>query len=121
MRSEAFDPEMERGMAEVKTPTLADAMSHVVDAGERLVSHRLELAVIELRLTIEKLQQTALAGLTASLLAGTGWIFVMLALFWWLESFGSKAVAAAAVGALQLLLALVLVKNRERLFGGSQE
>jgi hypothetical protein len=113
----SLDPAAERGVTAVKPPTIGDAMSDVMDAGERLVTHRLELAMIEMRKTLENLQQTATLGAGAALLAGTGWIFAMLALFWWLERFASRPLAAAAVGVLQFVLAVTLLKSRARLSG----
>jgi hypothetical protein len=100
--------------------TIADAMSHVVDVGERLVSHRLELALVELRQAIEHAQRTAQVMLGAALFAGCGWVFAMLALFSWLESFSSRPIAAAAVGGLQLALAAGLVLGRDKLLGTSE-
>ena len=104
-----------RPIPETEPPSIADALTHVVDVGEQLVSHRLELVVVELRKTIEGIQQAAQLMLVALLLAGSGWVFAMLALFTWLfERFGSRALAAAAVGLLQLALAAILVMMRRR-------
>jgi hypothetical protein len=96
-------------------PSIAEAVTHVVDAGERLVSHRLELAIVELRQTIESAGRIAGLVVLAALLAGCGWIFAMIALFAWLEPLlGSRAGSAAAVGGLQLALAGVLFALRRR-------
>ena len=94
-------------------PSIAEAVTHVVDAGERLVSHRLELAVVELRQTIESAGRIAGLVLLVALLAGCGWVFAMIALLAWLEPLlGSHAGGAAAVGSLQLVLAGVLFALR---------
>ena len=102
-------------LPEPDEPSIAEAVTHVVDAGERLVSHRLELAIVELRQTIESAGRIAGLVLLAALLAGCGWIFAMIALFTWLEPLlGSRTAAAAAVGGLQLVLAAVLIALRRR-------
>ena len=110
-------PAGQRG-AWAEPPSIADAMNHVVDVGERLVTHRLELAVVELRKTLENAQRTAQWAAAVLLLAASGWGFSMLALLWWLEHVTSRAVAATAVGGLQLGLMGLLILRRERFHGG---
>ena len=105
-------------VAQIEPPSVADAMSHVVDAGERLISHRLELAVVELRQTLESAQRTARWALATSLLAAGGWVFFMLALLWALELVAPRALAAAIVGLLQLTLMGVAILERRRFITG---
>jgi len=94
-------------------PSIAEAVTHVVDVGERLVSHRLELAIVELRKTVENAQRTVQLIALALLLAGSGWIFAMVALFAWLErALQTRAGAAAIVAALQLALGGILIGIR---------
>ena len=109
-----------RHAAELRTPTIADAMSQVVDVGERLVSHGVELGVVELRRTLVKAQQLAQLFFGALLLGCTGWVFAMLALLWWLEHLMPRAVAASVLGIVQLVLAGALIANRQRLLRGQE-
>jgi uncharacterized membrane protein YqjE len=109
-----------RPVHDPEPPTIAEAMTHVVDVGERLVSHRLELALVELRKTIENAQQAVQLILGAALLAGAGWIFAMVAALAWLEpALGSRAGAAALVAVLQFALAGALIGLR-RVKSGSR-
>jgi uncharacterized membrane protein YqjE len=107
----------DRSPRTAESPTIADAVTHVVDVGERLVTHHLELAIVELRQTIEKLAQVTQLTFAALLLAGIGWVFAMIALLAWLETLGSRALAAAIVAGLQLALAAGLLLNRKRILG----
>jgi uncharacterized membrane protein YqjE len=116
MNPDPFDPPA-RMLRKAEPPTIGDAMTQVVDMGERLVSHHLELAVVELRQTIEKLAQLTQLTLAAALLAGVGWVFAMVALLAWLETLGSRPMAASIVAGLQLALAAALVLNRKRIVG----
>jgi hypothetical protein len=104
-----------------EAPRLGDALTRVVDAGERLASRQLELAVLELRAAIAEVREAAQRALAAGVIAGSAWVFAMVALVAWLEGFWPRSAAIAAVAALQFVFAIALrLRNRKGLRGTAE-
>jgi uncharacterized membrane protein YqjE len=101
-------PEQRTGELELASPHLGEALNRVVDAGERLAQHRLELALVELRQTISALQIPATATLGAAILVVCGWVFVAIGAMRWLAELWPPFAAALAVGVAQFAIAALL-------------
>jgi hypothetical protein len=105
--------ERRTGDLELASPHLGEALNRVVDAGERLAQHRLELALVELRQMISA-QIPATATLGAAILVVCGWVFVAIGAMRWLAELWPPFAAALAVGVAQFAIAALLFAWQRR-------
>jgi hypothetical protein len=85
-------------------PSTTDAVERVIDAGQRLVSERLELAKLEVQEAVtEKVSQGAVVAI-ASAFAFGGWWIAVAGLVAYLNDFLVLPASLAVVGGAHLLL-----------------
>jgi len=85
-------------------PSATDAVERVLDAGQRLVTERIELAKLDVQEAVtEKLSQGAMV-IVPSLFAFGGWWILMAAVIAFLNSYLTLPASLAVVGGAHVLL-----------------
>jgi hypothetical protein len=85
-------------------PSLATAVSRIVDAGQRLVMDRIDLARLDILDVIERAERGAALIIAGALFATVGWLGAMTAVVVALQPYFSLSGAAALIGGANLLI-----------------
>jgi len=116
----------ERQLGSAHEPSATDAVERVLDAGQRLISERIELAKLDVEEAVtERVSRTALVAVP-SLFAFGGWWILMAAVVAFLDQYVSLPASLAIVGGAHVVLgggvaAATLVRQPARRNGHARE
>ncbi|HEY2387063.1 MAG TPA: phage holin family protein [Candidatus Binatia bacterium] len=86
-----------------------EAVERVLDAGQRLVSERIELARLDVEEALAGRVARAALVVVPALFAFGGWWLLMAAAVTWLDAYTTRATGLAIVGGANVVLGLALV------------